>query len=82
MALAEETGDIRLVLRPEADHSIAQLDGIDTDKLTGRAAPPPMPRPSAAPDSPPKAPPMPPVMLGTQVEFIQGGDKTLYNFNQ
>jgi pilus assembly protein CpaB len=82
IALAEESGTIRLALRPEADHAIAQLNGTNSDTLMGNAAPAiPMEEPHPAP--PPKMPttPMPTPFLGTQVEFIQGSDKTMYNFN-
>jgi Flp pilus assembly protein CpaB len=84
MALAEETGDLHLVLRPEADHSIAKLNGQDSDKLLGQSSiPHEAPHQDAAPPSPPKTPaPMPTPYMGAEVEFIQGGDKTLYNFNQ
>lgn len=82
MALAEETGDIRLALRPESDHAISDLSGVDTDKLMGRAQDFAPPRNFAPAPPPPKMPPMPAPVLGTQVEFIQGNDKTMYNFNQ
>ncbi len=83
MALAEETGEIRLALRPDSDHAIATLEGEDSDKLMGRASMPAPPKNSGNFPAPPsKMPPMPAPTLGTQVEFIQGNDKTLYNFNQ
>lgn len=83
MALAEETGKLHLVLRPEADHSIAKLSGQDSDKLAGQSTPQELPHHDVAPPPPPKTPaPMPTPYMGAEVEFIQGGDKTLYNFNQ
>ncbi|WP_373532086.1 Flp pilus assembly protein CpaB [Vampirovibrio sp.] len=88
LALAEESGELRLSLRSEADNSIADLSGQNSDQLHGKPMfvarqtpeynPPPPPPPSAMP---PSAPPMPAPFLGAQVEFIQGDDKTLYNFN-
>jgi pilus assembly protein CpaB len=85
MTLAEETGTIRLALRSETDRSIAQVNSLDSDKLMDSAgASADIPPAVAPPPPPPKMPPaaMPAPFLGTQVEFIQGGDKTLYNFNQ
>jgi len=83
LALAEESGTIRLSLRADEDHSIAKLHGVNTDDiLSDTAAAPPVhhfaPMPRVAP--PPLPMPMP--AFGAQVEFIQGSDKTLYNFNQ
>ena len=85
LALAEESGTLRLSLRADADHSIAKLAGATSEQLLGHASahpdfqvatPPPMPH------IPPPTMPMPMASFGAQVEFIQGNDKTLYNFNQ
>lgn len=84
LALAEESGDLRLSLRSEADHIITKLSGLSSDELmtktkpfnvsvTGR-----MPAPPKLP-SKPSAPALP-MGGGTQVEFIQGTDKTTYSF--
>jgi hypothetical protein len=79
LALAEETGEIRLALRPETDNVITRLGGTTSDQLfgvpsratvTGR-----MPAPPALP---PRKPPS--FGAGAQVEFIQGTEKTLYAF--
>ncbi len=82
VALAEESGELRLSLRPETDNSIATLSGKNSDELQGKsefmAHDTHMPNPGPMPS----APALPPPTLGTQVEFIQGSDKTLYNFNQ
>jgi Flp pilus assembly protein CpaB len=82
MALAEESGSIRLSLRSDEDHALAKLDGVNSDQLLGHAPPPPMPKYTPMPRVAPPPMPMPMPMMGTQVEFIQGNDKTLYNFNQ
>lgn len=82
MALAEETGDIRLALRAETDHAISELSGVDTNKLMGNGFDFEPPKASNNFPAPAKMPPMPAPVLGTQVEFIQGNDKTTYNFNQ
>lgn len=83
MALAEEAGEIRLSLRPDTDHAIATLEGQDSDTLMGKPAFRPMKSSGSFPPAPQvKLPPMPAPTLGAQVEFIQGNDKTLYNFNQ
>lgn len=83
LALAEESGTIRLSLRADEDHSIAKLKGVNSDQLLGNAEPPPMPHFTPMPKmvAPPPMP-MPMPSFGAQVEFIQGSDKTLYNFNQ
>jgi|GEM_PF-6893876 len=90
LALAEESGTIRLSLRGDEDHSIAKLAGANSEELLGNGSsmpsampkytPPPMPPISKAALPPPM--PMPMAGFGAQVEFIQGSDKTLYNFNQ
>lgn len=85
LALAEESGDIRLSLRPENDRSIAKLEGANFDELMGKARPQQsmIPRRSGRMPAAPRFPAMPaPAVMGAQVEFIQGTDKTLYNFNQ
>lgn len=92
IALAEESGDLRLVLRPESDNSIADLQGMDSDHLLGKprsrqdsisvSHAPPANFTPAVPPPPPGGLPMPAPILGAQVEFIQGNDKTIYNFNQ
>ncbi len=82
LALAEESGSLRLVLRADADHSIAKLNGVNSEKLLGDSEPPPMPVFSPPPKVAPPPMPMPMASFGSQVEFIQGNDKTLYNFNQ
>jgi pilus assembly protein CpaB len=83
LALAEESGNIRLSLRADEDHTIAKLSGANSDELIGTAAPPAMPAFNPPPRAVPPPPmPMPMPMMGAQVEFIQGSDKTLYNFNQ
>jgi pilus assembly protein CpaB len=84
LALAEETGELRLALRPETDHGVNNVQGVNFDELLGShgggnsgghamghfPAPPPMPAGPAAPAPPPFVP-------GRQVEFIQGTDRTL-----
>jgi Flp pilus assembly protein CpaB len=83
LALAEETGDIRLSLRPETDHAIAKLEGANFEELLNNGKVP-MPkmiitgRMPALPKLPIARAITPPP--GAQVEFIQGTDKTLYNF--
>lgn len=83
IALAEESGTLRLTLRPETDHTITSLSGIDSEKLEGKTSTAKFhPVQNFAPPPPMQIPPMgPPPSLGAQVEFIQGNDKTLYNFN-
>lgn len=86
LALAEETGELRLALRPETDHGVNNVQGVSFDELLGSSAggnhgghamgghfpaPPPMPAPPAAPPGPP------PFVPGRQIEFIQGTDRTL-----
>jgi pilus assembly protein CpaB len=82
LALAEESGELRLSLRSESDNGIASLPGQDTDQLHGKpvfmAHQNPVPSP---PPAMPAASHMPSPFLGAQVEFIQGNDKTLFNFN-
>jgi pilus assembly protein CpaB len=82
LALAEESGELRLSLRSESDNSISSLPGQDTDQLHGKpvfmAHQNPAPSP---PSAMPAGPAMPPPFLGAQVEFIQGDNKTLFNFN-
>jgi Flp pilus assembly protein CpaB len=81
LALAEESGTIRLSLRADEDHSIAKLSGANTDEIMGDA--PAMPKFTASvPKAAPPPLPMPMPSFGAQVEFIQGNDKTLYNFGQ
>lgn len=80
LALAEETGDIRLALRPETDHSIAELEGVSFNKLIGKqekryVPPAPVVRATGRMPAPPRMP-EPPPMMGTQVEFIQGTEKS------
>ena len=82
LALAEESGSLRLSLRSDADHSIAKLNGVNSEKLLGDPEPPPMPVFTPPPRVAPPPMPMPMASFGSQVEFIQGNDKTLYNFNQ
>lgn len=80
LALAEESGEVRLSLRPESDNSISELHGKNSDQLHGKSAfIANEPAPAMAMPAPPA---MPAPYLGTQVEFIQGGDKTIYTFNQ
>lgn len=80
MALAEESGDIRLVLRSEGDTSVAQTMGAQRQLLLlGDTAPWPAP-PSAMdleeflPDTTVELPP------GKSVEFIEGPIKTNLTF--
>lgn len=82
MALAEQTGEVLLSLRPETDHAIARLRGVNSEQLTGvHHAPPKAPDLSVTGKVPvsPVPPPFPGGM-GVQVEFIQGTEKTLYSF--
>ncbi|HEY9746368.1 MAG TPA: Flp pilus assembly protein CpaB [Oculatellaceae cyanobacterium] len=77
LALAEETGEIRLALRPEADHSLSDVPGVSFDQLVGTMSGhfPPPPR---IPESSVPAPPSTTFHSGgRQVEFIQGTDKTM-----
>lgn len=81
LALAEESGELRLALRPDSDNGLSDLKGQDSDRLHGKPAfmahdfSPPGP---AMPQTPPP-PPMPmSYNLGAQVEFIQGDQKTLW----
>jgi pilus assembly protein CpaB len=79
LALAEETGEIRLALRPETDHSVTNVQGVNFDQLLGEGMghfPPPPKMPEAPPVAPP---PQPAFIPGQQVEFIQGTDKILLN---
>lgn len=84
LALTENTGDIRLSLRPESDHQVADLKGVHFDQLLGggsigrisKNATKTLPSPPNLPSSPP----VPSFTLGTQVEVIEGSQKTLYNF--
>jgi Flp pilus assembly protein CpaB len=79
LALAEETGEIRLSLRSDADNSVVSLEGEDSDQLHGKPAFVAHQPPASSPaPSMPAPPPMPAPYLGTQVEFIQGGEKTLW----
>ena len=82
IALTEDAGEVRLALRSDSDHGLLKLAGLDTHKLIEKAesqegisshAVMNQPMPTTAP------PPIMP-MLGTQVELIQGNEKTLYNF--
>jgi pilus assembly protein CpaB len=79
MALAEETGQIRLVLRPENDHVVSEVPGVDLNELLGRIAPARKPKrdggtmPTAA--APPPSFSMPPVPRNS-IEVIQGTEKT------
>lgn len=78
LALAEETGEIRLALRPESDNAITHLSGATSDQLfgiTNRIVTGRMPTPPVIPSRKP-----PVVGSGPQVEFIQGTEKTLYAF--
>lgn len=79
MALAEETGEIRLSLRPETDHQVTTLGGVNFNQLlSGDSGSNDFPTPSL-----PSAPTAPAVRMGTQVEFIQGSEKpTVYSFSQ
>ncbi len=89
LALAEESGELRLILRSESDNSIADLQGMDSDSLKGTSGfsmtmnTEPPPKLVQAPPMPAMPPPpaMPAPILGTQVEFIQGDNKTYQNFN-
>jgi pilus assembly protein CpaB len=82
LALAEESGTIRLSLRADEDHSIAKLSGANSDEIMGDAAPPAPHFTASIPKAAPPPLPMPMPSFGAQVEFIQGNDKTLYNFGQ
>lgn len=73
LSLAEESGDIRLSLRPETDQAVVEVPGISFDKLLGKEDAPPPPPVMAEPEAMPAAPPMP---IGNQVEFIQGTEKS------
>lgn len=80
LALAEDSGEIRLALRPETDHDFSSVPGINFDQLLGTSAAVTgkFPVPPKLPPGPPPGTPMP-VMgpSGRQVEFIQGTDKTM-----
>lgn len=76
LALAEESGDIRLVLRPETDHAVVKLEGVNFDQLLGKPQAPRVARSAPAPM--PSLPAMP--VLGTSVEIIQGTEKTTATF--
>lgn len=85
MALAEDSGDIRLVLRSEGDTSISDTAGADGMELMVKSfggswpfnpeakVEPAPPLPSATPAVP--APPP-----GKTVELIEGGEKTSVSF--
>jgi Flp pilus assembly protein CpaB len=80
IALAEDSGDIRLVLRPETDQSIAKIPGMNFEQLSGQMILPKAPKLSVS-GRMPSPPAIPRASLGgTQVEFIQGTDKTTYSF--
>ncbi len=77
LALAEETGDLRLSLRSESDHGTAEVHGVDFDQLInsgsgGSGAMPALPKIPAAPA-------LPSLPVGNQVEFIQGTEKSTLN---
>lgn len=82
LALAEESGELRLSLRPESDNGLADLQGRDSDQLHGKPAfvahdmPAPSAMPAAKIPEPPSAMPTP--YFGAQVEFIQGEEKTFW----
>lgn len=91
LTLAEETGEIRLVLRAEGDSSVADLGGVtDRDLLTtgslpdGKpwpfkfAAPPPPPVPTGPALAAPDAPPI--HAPGRNVELLEGTEKTSVSF--
>jgi pilus assembly protein CpaB len=81
LALAEESGELRLALRPESDNGISDLPGQNSDQLHGKPVFTAHQNPAPSPVSAMPAAPMPPPFLGAQVEFIQGDNKTLFNFN-
>lgn len=92
LALAEESGDIRLALRPEQDHKLYQVNNYDSNQILGlppvtlsltskkekNAPPPRMPMASPPPPDLPGGPSM--VRYGTSVELIQGTEKTNLDF--
>lgn len=73
LALAEETGELRLALRPENDHKITNISGVDFSQLLGG-------RGNG------KMPPVPPIptagapRYGNSVELIQGTEKSSVDF--
>jgi Flp pilus assembly protein CpaB len=74
LALAEEAGEIRLALRADRDQATTRLGGVNLDQVTGvRHYSPPNISVSGKL-------PLPLKPNGPQVEFIQGTEKTLYNF--
>ncbi len=93
LALAEESGDIRLALRPELDHKLYQVSNYDSKQILGlppvslgvakkstrNDGPPPASMASAPPPPPmPGGPAM--VRYGTSVELIEGTQKTNLDF--
>jgi pilus assembly protein CpaB len=80
MALAEQTGEVLLSLRPETDHAVSRLHGVNSEQLTGVYHLPPKPPALSVSGKVPPVPPPFPGGMGVQVEFIQGTEKTLYSF--
>jgi pilus assembly protein CpaB len=96
LTVAEEAGEIRLVLRSEGDHAMSALSGVSDQEIlmagsdTGSAGSPSWPFPNA--QSPAQAaPPAPPLPMGNMaaavpsrrsrtVELIEGSTKSSVDF--
>ncbi|MEB3244779.1 MAG: Flp pilus assembly protein CpaB [Vampirovibrionales bacterium] len=83
LILAEETGSIRLVLRPEGEDGVGDLIATSAIDLYGGMAMPAMPAPSYT--SPPPAPSQTyamarPARKSTSVELIEGTAKSTIDF--
>jgi pilus assembly protein CpaB len=84
LALAEETGDLRLALRPETDQATTEVGGVSFDDLVGKGSAPVFHDPEPSGQMPPRAhlpAAMPAMSAGSQVEVIQGTEKTMQNFD-
>lgn len=80
VALAEETGSLRLVLRSNSDYTVEPLDGVEFGQLIGIMDVPPAPK-----ETMPPAPPISdfaaiPPTGKNQVEVIEGTEKSSVYF--
>jgi hypothetical protein len=82
LALAEEMGSIRLVLRPEDDLTVNHLGGANSKQLMTGASAGNWPKPPSPPGSfSAQASVTGSVSRRKGVEVIQGIDKSMVNFN-
>jgi pilus assembly protein CpaB len=93
LALAEESAELHLALRPEGDNSTAAVDGVNMDQLlTGRSSyswpfsnvgtrsEPPDDFDKLEEMTPPPAPSLPEPAPGFQIEVIEGTTKSSVSF--